>query len=138
MMKNKKSLSAAPDGGDINISPLIDMVFILLIFFIVTTVFVKEPGIEVTKPYAINSEDLPKNVILLAVTPEGGVYYGGSDIGLGGVRLQVSRLLRENEDYPVIIQADQASKSGTIVRIIDECKLARAKKIYISTKHVTR
>ena len=134
MMKNKKSLSATESAGDINISPLIDMVFILLIFFIVTTVFVKEPGIEVLKPSAVNYTDLPKNVILIAVTPDDNIYYGGRDYGLGGIRLQVRRLLAANEDYPVIIQADQNAKAGTVVRLIDEVKLAKAKSIFVSTE----
>ncbi|MEM9159672.1 MAG: biopolymer transporter ExbD [Verrucomicrobiota bacterium] len=136
MMQDKKSLSSSSDVEDVNISPLIDMVFILLIFFIVTTVFVQEPGIEVDKPKAslINSPDLEKNVILIAVTPQGQIMYGGTDVGLGGIRLQVRRLIDENPDYPVIIQADQLARSGTIVRLIDECKLGKAKRIFVSTE----
>lgn len=133
MMKNKKSRSAGDAAGDINISPLIDMVFILLIFFIVTTVFVKEPGVEISKPVAINSQDLPKNVILIAVTESDNIFYGGRDYGLSGIRSQVRRVLSGNEDYPVIIQADQNARSGTVVRLVDECKLAKAKRIYVST-----
>lgn len=133
MMKNKRSPSAGEAAGDINISPLIDMVFILLIFFIVTTVFVKEPGVEIEKPAAINSIDLPKNVILIAVTDQDNVFYGGRDYGLGGIRSQVRRVLAGNEDFPVIIQADQNARAGTIVRLVDEVKLAKAKRVYVST-----
>ena len=68
MMKNKKSLSATESAGDINISPLIDMVFILLIFFIVTTVFVEETGVDVNKPQAASAVQLEKNSILIAIT----------------------------------------------------------------------
>lgn len=135
MMKNKRSLSASESAGDINISPLIDMVFILLIFFIVTTVFVKEPGIEVMKPIAMQSTDLPKNVILIAVTPDDNIYYGGRDYGLGGIRSQVRRVLTGNAELPVIIQADQNAKAGTVVRLVDEVKLAKAKRIYVSTEN---
>ena len=133
MMKNKKSLSAGEAAGDINISPLIDMVFILLIFFIVTTVFVKEPGVEVIKPQAYNSENLPKNCILIAVTDQDNVFYGGKDYGLGGIRSQVRRVLASNSEYPVIIQADRNAHAGTLVRLVDECKLARAKTVWLST-----
>ena len=133
MMKNKKALSAGDGVGDINISPLIDMVFILLIFFIVTTVFVKEPGVEIAKPLAYNSQNLPKNCILIAVTDQGNIFYGGRDYGIGGIRTQVRRVLASNAEYPVIIQADQNARAGVIVRLIDECKLARAQTIWLST-----
>jgi len=134
MMKNKKSAAAGEAAGDINISPLIDMVFILLIFFIVTTVFVKEPGVEIEKPSAVNQLDLPKNVILIAVTDQNNVFYGGKDYGLSGIRSQVRRVLAGNDSYPVIIQADQNANAGTVVRLVDECKLAKATRIYVSTK----
>lgn len=124
MGKNKKALSATDDVEDINISPLIDMVFILLIFFIVTTVFVEEPGVDVTKPMAFNAADLPKNCILIGVTESDNVFYGGEEVGLSGIRLKVRRMIRENSNYPVIIQADVGATNGTIARLIDECKLA--------------
>jgi biopolymer transport protein ExbD len=114
MGKNKKALSASDDVEEINISPLIDMVFILLIFFIVTTVFVEEPGVDVVKPMAYNARDLAKNCILIGVTESDNVFYGG----------EVRRMIKENESYPVIIQADIGATSGTIARLIDECKLA--------------
>ncbi len=126
--------SASTDSsGEINISPLIDMVFILLIFFIVTTVFVKEPGVEVIRPPAMNAKKLQKNVILIAVTDQNNIFYAGTDFGLGGIRSQVRRVLAANADYPVVIQADQNAEAGVVVRLIDECKLAQAKRIYLST-----
>ena len=124
MGKNKKALSATDDVEDINISPLIDMVFILLIFFIVTTVFVEEPGVDIVKPLAYNADDLAKNCILIGVTDQDNVFYGGEEVGLAGIRVKVRRMIKENENYPVIIQADQGASNGTIARLIDECKLA--------------
>ena len=72
--------------SEINISPLIDVVFILLIFFIVTTVFVEETGVEVNKPKAATQQDLERNSILIGITPGGQVFYGGREIGIDGVR----------------------------------------------------
>jgi biopolymer transport protein ExbD len=100
MGKNKKALSASDDVEDINISPLIDMVFILLIFFIVTTVFVEEPGIDIVKPVAYNAQDLPKNVILIGVTESDNVFYGGEEVGLSGIRVKVRRLIRRKQRIP--------------------------------------
>jgi biopolymer transport protein ExbD len=116
----------------IDMSPLIDCVFILLIFFIVTTTFVEETGVEVDKPQAASSVRLEKTSVLLALTEKGEVVYGGREIGMGGVQPLVKRLLQK-EDIPVIIQADAAAPSGLLVRIIDEAKLAGASKVSLAT-----
>ena len=81
------------NASEINISPLIDVVFILLIFFIVTTVFVEETGVDVDKPRAASAQDLEKNSILIAVTSNGQVYQGGRSIGVSGVRSVVAAML---------------------------------------------
>ena len=117
----------------IDISPLMDCVFILLIFFIVTTTFVEETGVEVDKPQAASSVQLEKTSILIALTDKGEVVYGGSEIGVSGVRPLVKRMLQK-EEVPVIIQADQSAKSGMLVRIIDEAKLAGAVKVSVATR----
>lgn len=116
----------------VDISPLIDCVFILLIFFIVTTTFVEETGVEVDKPQAASSVQLEKTSILLAITDKGDVVYGGEAIGITGVRPLVKRTIQK-EMVPVIIQADQNVKSGLLVRVIDEAKLAGAEKVSIAT-----
>ena len=121
------------DDVEINLSPMIDMVFILLIFFSVTTVFVEETGVEVNKPEAAASVQLEKNSILIAVTRENKVIYGGRDIGVSGVSPIVKRLLLQ-EDIPVIIQADEGANHGIFARVYGEAKLAGAKKINFSTK----
>lgn len=127
--------SIGEDEGDvgIDISPLIDCVFILLIFFIVTTVFVEETGVEVDKPQAASASQLEKNSILIALTDKGQVVHGGAEIGVSGVRPLVRRLLQK-EDLPVIIQADTVAQSGLLVRIIDEAKLGGATKVSVATR----
>ena len=120
-------------AGGIDMTPLIDCVFMLLIFFIVTTVFVEETGVEVDKPQAASASLLEKSSVLIALTAKGEVVYGGREIGISGVRALVKRLLQK-EDLPVIIQADQASSSGLLVRIIDEAKLAGATKVSVATR----
>lgn len=121
---------------EINISPLIDMVFILLIFFIVTTTFVEETGVEVDKPEASSAVTLEKQSILIAITSENKVVYGGQEIGLSGVRSVVRRLVK-SDDSPVIIQVDKAVASELLVRVIDEAKLGGAKKVSLSTEKPT-
>ena len=131
MSKEKKAPSSEEAMTDINISPLIDMVFILLIFFIVTTVFVEETGVEVAKPRAATIADLEKNSVLFAITANGQVVYGGKEIGIGGVRGIVRRATQKDK-LPIIIQVDQAAQGEVLVRVIDEAKLGGAPKVSIS------
>jgi biopolymer transport protein ExbD len=125
-------------GGDdesepgIDMSPMMDCIFILLIFFIVTTTFVEETGIQVDKPQAASASNLEKTSILLALTAAGEVVYGGRDIGMGGVQPLVRRMVQK-EQIPVIIQADSSAQSGLLVRLIDEAKLGGAEKVSIAT-----
>ncbi len=118
----------------VDMSPMMDCVFILLIFFIVTTTFVEETGVEVDKPQAASAQQLEKTSILIALTAKGEVVYGGREIGISGVQPLIKRMIQK-ESLPVIIQADQASQSGLLVRIIDEAKLAGATKVSIASKN---
>lgn len=118
----------------VDISPLIDVVFLLLIFFIVTTVFVKETGVEVSKPRAASSEDLDKQAILLAVTAEGRVWHGGREIGRDGVRAVVAALLEEQPETPVVIRADAQAATEATVGVIDAAKLAGAPSVSLATE----
>ena len=118
--------------GAIDMSPMIDCVFILLIFFIVTTTFVDETGVEVDKPQAASAVRLEKTSILIALTSKGEVVYGGSEIGMGGVQPLVRRMLQK-ETVPVVVQADSAAPSGLLVRVIDEAKLGGAEKVSLAT-----
>jgi len=123
------------DDGEsgIDMSPLIDCVFILLIFFIVTTVFVEETGVEVDKPQAASSARLEKTSILIALTAKGEVVYGGKEISVAGVQPLVKRLI-QRENIPVIIQADGAAPSALLIRVLDEAKLAGATKVSVATR----
>ncbi len=136
MSKDRKAPATDEAMSDINISPLIDMVFILLIFFIVTTVFVEETGVDINKPRAATLIDLEKNSILIAVTSSGQIVYGGKEIGIGGIRPIVNRLTTGNKSIPVIIQVDQAADAALLVRVVDESKLGGAEKVSISTERI--
>lgn len=132
-MLNRSSHDDDEEVG-IDLSPMIDCVFILLIFFIVTTVFVEETGVDVIKPIAESSERLEKNSILIAITEDGKVVYGGREIGVNGIRNVIRQLLLE-EDMPVIIQADRAAEHGVFREVFKEVKVAGAEKISFSTEY---
>ncbi len=120
-------------GVDINMSPLIDVVFLLLIFFVVTTVFVEETGVEVQKPSAVSARELEKKSILFALTSDGGIIYGGRAITLNAVRGIVARQLRVRP-APVILMGDEKAQMGILVDLIDECKLAGAKQVSVAAR----
>jgi biopolymer transport protein ExbD len=119
------------DAAEINMTPLIDMMFNLVLFFVVTTTFTEETGVAVSKPQAVSAIQLEKQSILIAVTAKGQVVYGGREIGVGGVRPIVRRLIQK-EQLPVILQADENARAGLVVRVIDEAKLGGAKTVSIA------
>ena len=134
-MKQRRLLYASNTKTDeINVSPLIDIVFILLIFFIVTTVFVEETGVEVQRPQAASAADLEKESILIAITAEGKIVYGGREVGVRGVRGVVRRLMKQDKDMPVIVQADKAASIDLYTRVHDEAALAGAQRINLATR----
>lgn len=118
---------------DINLSPLIDCVFLLLIFFVVTTVFVDEAGMEVRKPSALSSRALERTSIQLAIDAEGRIGYAGRVIDINAVRGVVSRQLIDGL-RPVILLADRASLTGDLIAVMDECKLAGAEDVSVATQ----
>ena len=114
-------------------SPMIDCVFILLIFFIVTTTFVEEAGVEVDKPTAASSVSLEKNSVIFALTADGEVYFDQKPVGLSNVRSIVARKMLQ-EKQPVIVQVDAAASAGMLTRVIDQAKLGNAEKVSIATR----
>ena len=123
----------AEERSEINLSPLIDMVFILLIFFLVTTVFVEETGVEVERPEAASAEPLVRESIQIAITADGGVFFDGEDIGVAGVRPLVRRLT-EREERPVILQVDEQAPAGLAVRVIDAASLGGAPAVNLAAR----
>lgn len=116
----------------IDMSPLLDVVFILLIFFIVSTVFVRETGVEVDKPQSVSASQLEKTSILIAITQQGNVIYDGAQIGVSGVRQTVEQLLSRDK-RPVVIQTDKSVSAELLVEVIDQAKLGGSDSISIAT-----
>jgi len=122
--------SDRPPG--IDLAPMLDTVFNLLIFFIITSAFIHESGIQVEKPQAVTAARLKNDFIVLAITPTGEVWYDRNNIGFAGVRSTVQALLLA-EDRPVVIEADRHATTDVLVRVMDEAKLAGAKSLNIAT-----
>lgn len=132
-MRFRRTLAEPDEPIELNLIPLIDVIMFLLIFFISTTSFVELPGIEVDKPQAVTASQMEKSSIIFALTSDGKIAYGGKEIGLGGVRPTVKRLCAK-EPLPVVIQADEKSTSGLLIRIIDEAKFGGAKDVSVATE----
>ena len=130
-MKRQSKQDNKTEQFEINMSPLIDCVFLLLIFFIVTTVFVKNTGIDIKKPQAASAKSLQNNSIMISISRDGRIYYAGTVVSLNSIRGIVRQQLNVKE-VPVVILADEDSRSGQLINLIDECKLAGAKSVSIA------
>ena len=123
---------AARKPLELNIAPLIDMVFILLIFFLVTTSFVRETGVTVDRPSAATAGSREKAGILIGVTAEGRIFMDKREIDLRAVRTAVERAMAENPGSDVVIVADRNSRTGLAIGVMDACRLAGATEVSIA------
>lgn len=125
---------SALEEATVDMAPLIDMTFLLLIFFLVNTNFIKETGIEVKRPEAASGSEASGDLILVGVSAAGTVHMNGKRIDVGAIRSTVSQMRLKTPKAPVIVLADEGARAGIIVRVIDECKLAGAEEISFATK----
>ena len=114
-------------------APLIDMVFILLIFFLVSTTFTQETGVTVERPKAVTAEPLAKESILIGITEKGAIFFENQEVSPRDLRSVVRRALDERPGRGVIILADKSSKTGRVIEVLDVCKQAGAAKVSISS-----
>jgi len=109
---------------EINLTPMLDVVFIMLIFFIVTAVFVKDPGVEVTRPSATTAFIPEKGSIFIAVTSQNEIWVDKRSVGQEGVRAAIERLHTENPEGGVVIQADAEAANEFVINVMDAAKAA--------------
>ena len=135
MKARRRHYDLENDETSIDISPLIDIVFILVIFFIVTTVFNKEIGVSVDRPpKAASAQALDRSSVMLGLTAEGEVYYGGRNIGLEGIESVILGVQDGGEAVPVILIGDSAASLKGATQVIDAAKAAGAKSVSIATQ----
>ena len=128
----RRLFSRGEEESGIDLTPMLDVVFIMLIFFIVTTSFVKESGIDVSRPSAKTAEEQQKASILVAITHLGEIWIQRRKIDLDSVRANIERLHAESPEGAVVIQADKRSETGLLVEVMDQIKLAGVDKISIA------
>ena len=123
------------ETAEIDITPMMDIVFIMLIFFIVTTSFVKEAGIDVNKPEAAQAQKKPSATIFIAIRANGEIWMDKRAVDVERVGATVEKLLAESPTDTVIIQADKEAKHGVVVSVMDQIKLAGIDKISIAAEN---
>ena len=125
---------AHTEEADINITPMLDIVFIMLIFFIVTTSFTKETGVTIIKPVAGQAVAIQNGTILIGVRPNDDIWMEKRQVELREVRQMVERARAENPEGSVVIVADKGSRIGTLAQVMDQVKMAGVQGISISAE----
>ena len=118
----------------IEMGPLMDIVFILLIFFVVTSSFTRETGVDVTKPQAQSASQLEKENLLIAITREGTIHMNERQVDLASLQDILKQSLAKAPDREAVVIADKESETGVLVQVIDMCNLAGVKKVSIAAQ----
>jgi biopolymer transport protein ExbD len=126
--RDKKS-----DQVEINMSPMVDMTFLLLIFFLVTTTFVKESGVEVNRPISTPDSTVEQDNILISVTKDGMIFIEDQIIDIRSVRSRMERFKSEMPEGNVIITADSESLFGVAIEVLDQVRLANIKNVVVAS-----
>jgi biopolymer transport protein ExbD len=124
------------EKSEVNLTPMLDVVFIMLIFFIVTASFVKEAGIDVTRPPAATAERKERGNILIAITSNDQIWIDRRPVDPRFVRANIERLHAENPQGSVVIQADKLSKNGLLVQVMDAARLAGVSNVSLAAEVV--
>ena len=120
------------DDAAVDMTPMLDVVFIMLIFFIVTASFVKEAGVDVNRPNAETAEQQNRGNIMIAIRPNGEVWVDRRPVDVRALRANVERLRAENPEGTVVILADRESQTGLLVEVMDQVRLAGVSNVAIA------
>ena len=131
----RRSRNKFAEESSLDLTPMMDIVFIMLIFFIVTTSFVKETGVDINRPNAETAQRDEKGNILVALTDNNEIWIDKRRVDLKAVRANIERLKIEYPGGSVIIQADKVTKSGILVEVMDQIRLAGIQNISIAAKN---
>ena len=134
MARRRRSRDA--DESEVNLTPMLDVVFIMLIFFIVTASFVKEAGIDITRPPAATAERKERGNIMVAITATDQIWVDRRQVDPRALRANIERLHAENPQGSVVIQADKDSKNGLLVQVMDAARLSGVNSVSLAAEVV--
>ncbi|MCB2106749.1 MAG: biopolymer transporter ExbD [Rhodobacteraceae bacterium] len=121
------------EDAQIDMTPMLDVVFIMLIFFIVTATFVKESGIEVERPVAQTGVEQQRVSTLVAVSADDAVWIDNQETDVQAVRATIEKLLAENPQGSVVLQADKRARAGVVIEVMNQIKAGGAEAVAIAT-----
>jgi biopolymer transport protein ExbD len=124
------------EDSAVDLTPMLDVVFIMLIFFIVTASFVKEAGIDVTRPPAATAERKERGNILIAITDSNQIWIDRRPVDPRALRANIERMHAENPQGSVVIQADTKSENGLLVQVMDAARLAGVDSVSLAAEVV--
>ncbi len=122
MRRRRGGSAAAEDEGAVDLTPMLDVVFIMLIFFIVTATFIKEAGVEVNRPDANTSDQKDNTTVLVAINADNSIWIDKRRVDIRSVRANIERLHAENPEGGVVIQADELSSVKTFTSVLDAAR----------------
>ena len=132
-MKTSRFLVTAEEESQVDLTPMLDVVFIMLIFFIVTSTFVKESGVDVTRPNAETAVPTDASSIQIGITSNNQIYFDKRLVDKRAVRANNEKGLAESPGAAVIIVADALSNTETLIEVMDQSRLAGAENISVAT-----
>ena len=132
-MRKRTSLIQDEEENEINLTPMLDVVFIMLIFFIVTASFIKEAGIQVSRPDAPTGEKQENAAILVAISPNDEIWIDRREVEAKDLRTHIERLHAENPKGALVIQADEDSTNETLVIVMEAAKQVGVANVAIAT-----
>lgn len=134
MRRAVNRFSRSDDESDINLTPMLDVVFIMLIFFIVTATFIKQAGIEVLRPEALTATQKPTVSVLVAIGENGDIWIDKKKVDVTAVRAHIERLHAENPKGGLVVQADKGAKTSKVMAVLSAARAAGLVEVAISTE----
>jgi biopolymer transport protein ExbD len=133
MRRRRGAFAAEEEENEINLTPMLDVVFIMLIFFIVTATFIKEAGIQVERPDTTTAESQDDAAILIAISPADEIWIDRKERDPRTIRSVIERLHAENPKGSIVIQADEGSTHETLVIVMEAAKAAGVTNVAIAS-----
>ena len=134
MRRDSTRFSRTDEESDINLTPMLDVVFIMLIFFIVTATFIKQAGIDVFRPDADTAVQKPTVSVLVAIGPNGDIWIDKKQVDESAVRAHIERIHAENPKGGLVVQADKQAKYEKLAAVLDAARAAGLTQVAISTE----
>jgi len=127
--------SQADEEAQIDMTPMLDVVFIMLIFFIVTSSFVRETGVDVSRPSADTAVSTDSGSVQIGITSRNEIWIDKREVDPRAVRANVEKALAENPGAAVVIVADEGSNTSTLIKVMDQARLAGAENVSVAAKN---